>query len=72
MGSMFGRLEPGIDFIDNAAHLGGVATGAMLAVAMAPRGIETARRAETLDTAGWIASVILAAGAVFTMARLLG
>jgi hypothetical protein len=57
-------------FIDNGAHLGGVATGAMLAVVMVPRGAESDSRGEGLEAVGWIASAVLAAGALFTIMRL--
>jgi membrane associated rhomboid family serine protease len=57
-------------FIDNAAHLGGVATGAMLAAVMVPRGAESDPRGEGLEALGWIASAVLAAGALFTIMRL--
>jgi hypothetical protein len=60
----------GFLFIDNAAHLGGVATGAMLATVLERRGGETHRRAEFLEALGWLASAVLAAGALFTMMRL--
>jgi rhomboid protease GluP len=57
-------------FIDNGAHLGGVATGAMLAAVMVPRGAESDSRGEGLEAVGWIASAVLAAGALFTIMRL--
>jgi membrane associated rhomboid family serine protease len=57
-------------FIDNAAHFGGVATGALLAAVMVPLGAESDPGGEGLEALGWIASAVLAAGALFTIMRL--
>ena len=55
-------------FIDNAAHLGGAFSGAAIGYAVCRWG--TLRQRE-LDAAGLAAAVVLAAGAVFTVTRLL-
>ena len=58
----------GINFIDNAAHLGGLLGGAAIGFAL-PRG--DARRESIVAALGVAAIAILAAGAVFTVYRLL-
>jgi len=55
-------------FIDNAAHLGGALSGAALGYAVCRWG---AHRQREFDAAGLAATVVLAAGAVFTVTRLL-
>ena len=55
--------------IDNAAHAGGAATGALLALILPPA--EPSDPFDGVDMAGVIASAILAGGAVFTILRLL-
>jgi rhomboid protease GluP len=54
-------------FIDNAAHLGGLAGGALAALAVGRAGPE---RARTMDAVGVAAAVVVIAGAAFTIARL--
>ena len=54
-------------FIDNAAHLGGALTGAAIGHAVCRWGQPYQRH---IDAAGLTAAVILGAGAVFTVTRL--
>jgi membrane associated rhomboid family serine protease len=53
-------------FIDNAAHVGGALAGAGVGWLSA-----RADRQDAIDRAGWVAAVVLAGGACFTVARLL-
>jgi membrane associated rhomboid family serine protease len=57
-------------FFDNATHAGGAITGALLGLALPPA--QPSDPFDRIDMAGAIAAVILAAGAVLTMVRLLG
>jgi membrane associated rhomboid family serine protease len=57
-------------YIDNAAHLGGVATGALLGAVMVPRDATFDHRGEGVEVLGWAAAAVLAAGALFTIMRL--
>lgn len=57
-------------YIDNAAHLGGVATGALLGAIMVPRDATFEHRGEGVEALGWAAAAVLAAGALFTIVRL--
>jgi membrane associated rhomboid family serine protease len=63
----------GIAFIDNAAHAGGAAAGALLGVLAIPRqGSElTPARARSLNAAGWVALTIIAAWVGVTAAELM-
>jgi hypothetical protein len=54
--------------LDNAAHAGGALTGAAIGFFTTSRDSAAART--TLDHAGWVAAVILSAGAIFTVLRL--
>jgi membrane associated rhomboid family serine protease len=60
--------------IDNAAHLGGLLAGACAGLAAIPRdGVDNdPRHARAVESAGWAAAAVLAAGAVLTLSRLLG
>jgi membrane associated rhomboid family serine protease len=58
----------GIAFIDNGGHLGGILGGAAVGLAL-PRG--DARRERLVTALGTVSTVILAAGAAFTVYRLL-
>lgn len=59
----------GFAFIDNAAHAGGFATGALLGMATIPRDARPAARIwEVLGVASW---VVLGGGAIFTAVVLL-
>ena len=60
----------GFAFIDNAAHAGGFATGALVGLASIPRGSEPPSRG--WDAAGVVAAVLLVFGAVFTALVLWG
>jgi membrane associated rhomboid family serine protease len=63
----------GFFFIDNAAHAGGLAAGALVGMAIVRDGRRASRLgAQTVDVASWIAVVALISGAVFTVMRLLG
>jgi len=75
--SIFGSVAltgiVGSFFIDNAGHLGGVLTGMAVAMATVPAANQSANEeflART-DRWGWIASGVLAIGAVFTAVRLM-
>lgn len=57
-------------FIDNAAHLGGAVGGFVLGVVVR-RVRHRVVWAATLDACGWIAALVLMAGALFTIGRLL-
>jgi membrane associated rhomboid family serine protease len=57
-----------ITFVDNGAHLGGLIGGAAIGLAL-PRG--DARRERLVAALGAVAILVLAAGAVFTVARLI-
>ena len=56
-------------FIDNAAHVGGFATGAALGLVL-PQKRTMSAVGNALDVAGWIALIVLLAGAGFTAVRL--
>lgn len=60
----------GFFFIDNAAHIGGAAAGLALGT-IAKRVRHRARWLAILDGCGWIAALVLIAGAIFTVGRLL-
>lgn len=60
----------GFAFIDNAAHAGGFATGAVVGLATIPRSGEE-RPARVWDALGVVSWAVLAAGAIFTALVLL-
>jgi membrane associated rhomboid family serine protease len=64
----------GFVVIDNAAHIGGLAAGVCAGLAAVSRnGVESdAHHARAVESAGWTAVAVLAAGAVLTLTRLLG
>lgn len=60
----------GFAFIDNAAHLGGTAAGALVGLLTIPRAGTPPRRTPVLDALGWLAAAVLVAGAVLAVARI--
>ena len=60
-------------FIDNAAHIGGALTGALIGVMTTPRRGQSFSPGWTRawDRAGWIAVDVLAVGVYFAIWRLL-
>jgi membrane associated rhomboid family serine protease len=64
----------GFAFVDNAAHAGGAIGGALVGLATLPPGGARPSRARErlLDALGAVAAVVLVAGAVMAVARLLG
>jgi membrane associated rhomboid family serine protease len=63
----------GFFFIDNAAHVGGALTGALVGLLTVPRGGERNESIDRhLDRLGWLAAAVLITGAAFTVVRLFG
>ena len=58
-------------FIDNAGHVGGTAAGALVALVTVPREGTTHSPAleRFFDALGWLSAVVLVAGALFALAR---
>ena len=63
----------GFMFIDNAAHAGGLVAGAIVGLICvpAPAARWTPRRALLVEAASWCAIVVLIAGGIFTVSRLM-
>lgn len=63
----------GYSFIDNAAHLGGAVTGVLVGMALIPRpgNPSTRTREKIVKVLGWIAAIVLFAGALLTGLKLI-
>ena len=61
----------GFALIDNAGHAGGTAMGALIGALTIPRAGTAQRPTPILDALGWLATVVLVAGAALAIARVL-